>query len=110
ELVKRSEEELRQTIDTIPIQAWCTDAEGVAQFQNQRWHDYTGLNADTSRGWGWQHAVHPDDNPGYVATWRAIVASGEPVDTELRMRRYDGEYRWFLLRCAPLRDSVTGAS
>jgi formate hydrogenlyase transcriptional activator len=108
-LVTRSEAELRQTIDTIPIQAWCTDADGVAQFQNQRWLDYTGLDAETSRGWGWQHAVHPDDNPGYVETWRAIVASGEPVDTEVRMRRYDGEYRWFLLRCAPLRDPETGA-
>jgi formate hydrogenlyase transcriptional activator len=105
ELVKRSEAQLRETIDAIPMQVWCTGSDGVAEFQNQRWLDYTGLHADTSRGWGWEQAVHPDDNPQYVETWRAIVASGQPVDTEVRMRRFDGEYRWFLLRCAPLRDA-----
>ncbi len=46
--------------------------------------------------------------PGLFETWRALVASGEPGEIQARMRRFDGEYRWFLFRVAPLRDDLGG--
>ena len=51
-------------------------------------------------------AVHPDDVSGLAATWQAILASGEPGETEARLRRFDGKYRWFLFRANPLRDEL----
>ena len=45
---------------------------------------------------GWQTAIHPEDLPGLLERWRSILASGEPGEMEARLRRFDGEYRWFL--------------
>jgi PAS domain-containing protein len=59
---------------------------------------------DEARGWGWGAAIHPDDAKGLVEYWQAALASGSRVDMEARMRRFDGEYRWFLFRADPLRD------
>jgi formate hydrogenlyase transcriptional activator len=102
---QQSEAQLREAIDTMPIQAWCTLPTGDAEFHNRRWLEFTGLPDEAARGWGWQQAFHPDDLPRWVDTWRAIVATGTPADSEVRIRRFDGMYRWFLLRCAPVRDA-----
>jgi formate hydrogenlyase transcriptional activator len=105
-LAPQSEAQLREAIDTIPIQAWCTWPTGDAEFHNRRWLEFTGLPDEAARGWGWQQAFHPDDLPRWIDTWRGIIASGAPVDCEVRIRRFDGEYRWFLLRCAAVRDAA----
>ena len=63
-----------------------------------------GLSAEQAQGWGWTVAVHPDDLSGLAATWQTILASGMPGEAEARLRRHDGEYRWFLFRANPLRD------
>src|SRR5205814_2645950 len=48
--------------------------------------------------------IHPDDLPAAIENWRANMAAGEASEDEMRLRRADGEYRWFLVRTAPLRD------
>jgi hypothetical protein len=55
-------------------------------------------------GWGWAHVIHPDDVDRVSANWREGLASGEQVEQEMRCRRADGVYRWFLNRNLPLRD------
>ena len=62
--------------------------------------------AHPSRGtsWGWKQTVHPDDLDRVVGKWLQILASGDSGELEARVRRCDGEYRWFLLRAEPLRD------
>jgi formate hydrogenlyase transcriptional activator len=97
---------MHDAVNAIPVQVWCTTADGVNEYQNRQWVDYTGLDVDTSRGWGWERAVHPDDLPGLLATWRTIIATGQPTDAEVRLRRADGVYRRFLVRAAPLRDAT----
>jgi DNA-binding CsgD family transcriptional regulator len=57
-------------------------------------------------GWGWESAVHPEDRPGLLERWRSGIASGEPREMEARLRRFDGEYRWFLVRVSPLADEA----
>jgi PAS domain S-box-containing protein len=104
--IKKSEDRLRVIIDTIPTLAWSTLADGSAEFLNQRWLDYTGLSAEEARNWGWSIAVHPEDSAKLVETWRTILASGRPGESEARMRRFDGEYRWFLFRAVPLSDEL----
>ncbi len=99
-----SETQLRIMIDTIPTLAWSCFPDGTTEFLNKRWLEYTGLSQEEAVGWGWQSPVHPEDLGRLVETWRSILASGEPGEAEARLRRFDGEYRWFLFRAEPFRD------
>jgi PAS domain S-box-containing protein len=104
--VRRSEEYLRLTIDTIPTFAWCSRPDGSNEFLNQQWLDYTGLSIEAARDWGWRVAIHPEDLPRLLGVWQKLLASGEPGEWEARMRRFDGVYRWFLFRAEPLFDET----
>ena len=105
--IRNSEANLRTIIDTIPVIAWCALPDGSGEFWNQRWHDYTGLSYEAARGWGWRAVIHPDDLDQLDNKWRADLDSGQAGYVEGRLRRFDGEYRWFLFQYEPLRD-VTG--
>ena len=104
--MKISEDKYRVMVDTIPALVWCTLPDGSNEFHNQRWHDYTGLPEGAEQGWGWKVAYHPEDLERLLNEFQSIVASGEPGEMEARLRRFDGEYRWFLIRAAPLRDET----
>src|SRR6266404_5120282 len=91
-------------MDAIPKLAWSARPDGSAEFFNQRWLDYTGLSAKQALGSGWEVAIHPDDLPRILETLREALNSVKPYEVEGRFRRFDGEFRWFLLRGSPLRD------
>jgi PAS domain S-box-containing protein len=95
---------LQMMIDHMPTLAWVCRPDGSAAFLNQRWLDYTGLALEQALGWGWHVAMHPDDLDTLMDTWRARLASGEPGEETIRLRRSDGAYRWFLCRAVPMRD------
>jgi PAS domain S-box-containing protein len=97
-------QDIRLVVDTIPTLAWSARPDGSADFFNQRWLDYTGLAAQQALGSGWQVAIHPDDLPGILETFREALHSVKPFEVEGRFRRFDGEFRWFLFRGSPLRD------
>ena len=101
--LRRSEDHLRLVIDTIPTMAWSLRPDGAVDFVNQRWLDYTGLSLDDAIQQS-NRTVHPEDLPSVVEKWLTDFAAGEPFEDEMRLRRTDGEYRWFLVRTAPLRD------
>ncbi|HEV3346562.1 MAG TPA: sigma 54-interacting transcriptional regulator, partial [Methylomirabilota bacterium] len=103
---KAAAAQVRKILDTIPTFASCNLPDGSNEFLNQRWHDYTGLSPEEARGRGWRVAVHPDDLPKVLDTFRALQVSGEPREIEHRLRRHDGAYRWFLFRIEPLRDEL----
>jgi PAS domain S-box-containing protein len=103
ETLKLSERELKLIIDSIPALAWSGRPDGSAEFFNQHFLDYVGLSAEQASDWGWTTAVHPDDREGLVLTWQAIMASEQLGEGEARLRRHDGEYRWFLFRANPVR-------
>jgi len=101
--LKRAEHRIRLLINAIPTMAWTLRPDGVIDFVNQRWLDYTGLTLqqeiDDPTG-----VVHPEDLPRVIKKWLVDMATGEPSEDEMRLRRVDGQYRWFLVRTAPLRD------
>jgi PAS domain S-box-containing protein len=105
EQLQRSERELQEVIETIPVMAWSAAADGAAEFFNRRWLDYAGLSADQVQGSGWTSAVHPDDLNRLADYWRGVLASGQSGEIEARLRRFDGVYRWFLFRATPARDN-----
>ena len=102
--IKKSEDQLRAIINTIPALAWVTGPDGVVEFFNQRWLNYTGFTAEQALEWGWTAVIHPDDLTSLADYWRSVLASGEPSEMEARLRHFDGAYRWFLFRANPLRD------
>ena len=103
--IKRSEDRLRLVIDTIPILVWRAGPEGIPDFLNQPALDYTGLSLDQAET-GWPRAFHPDDKKGMLQKWSAIRESGRRGGLEARLRRFDGEYRWFLFEAEPMRDEA----
>jgi PAS domain S-box-containing protein len=103
--IKRSEDRLRLVVDSIPALVWRATPEGIPDFLNKQALDYTGLELDQAET-GWPRAFHPEDKKGMLQKWGAIRASGMPGELEARLRRFDGEYRWFLFRGVPLRDEL----
>ncbi len=99
------ENELSRVVDALPGLVWTAFPDGEIDFLNHRWCEYTGLSVDEGSGQGWLSAVHPDDLPELFERWRSVLASGESREMEARLRRFDGEYRWFLFRTYPLRDA-----
>jgi PAS domain S-box-containing protein len=104
EALRASEHNLNLIINTIPALAWSARPDGSAEFFNQHYLDYVGLSAEQVKNWGWTAAVHPDDLNGLAGSWQSIMSSGKQGETEARLRRFDGEYRWFLFRANPLHD------
>src|SRR5437899_3595112 len=102
-LSRQKEDHLRLVIDTIPIMAWSVRPDGVVDSLNKRWVDYSGLTLEryVQDPTG---PIHPEDIPRVLKKWRAAMAAGESSEDEMRLRRADGEYRWFLVRTVPLRD------
>jgi PAS domain S-box-containing protein len=101
--IKKSEDRLRLVVNTIPTLVWRAGPEGIPDFLNQPALDYTGLSLDQVET-DWPRAFHPDDKKGMLVKWSAIRESGVRGGLEARLRRFDGEYRWFLFEAEPLRD------
>jgi PAS domain S-box-containing protein len=104
--IKKSEDRLRLVIDTIPTLVWRAGPDGVPDFLNQPALDYTGLSLDQTET-GWPRAFHPDDKKRMLVRWSAIRESGMSGGLEARLRRFDGEYRWFWFQAEPLRDEAS---
>ncbi|HXQ76818.1 MAG TPA: PAS domain-containing protein, partial [Gemmatimonadaceae bacterium] len=99
-----AERELRLTLDSIPTITWRAAPNGYVQQLNRQWFEYTGTTPEQVRGWRWKLCVHPDDLEQLVEIGTQYVTSGTSIDSEARLRRHDGEYRWFLFRPAAARD------
>lgn len=99
-----SELPFRILTDAMPQMVWSTDAEGMPDYFNARWYEFTGVAAGGSDGDAWINSVHPDDRAMSAAAWTRSVMTGETYDIEYRLRRADGSYRWALARAFPMRD------
>jgi len=97
-------DQLKLVIDTIPALTGVTLPSGSVEVVNRGWLDYTGIRLEDARGSGWTRALHPDDRELFVSKGLTARATREPFELELRLRRADGVYRWFLMRVAPLRN------
>ena len=104
EALQASERELRVIINTVPALAWSARPDGSAEFFNQHYLAYVGLPLEQLQGSGWTAAVHPDDVGALIAAWQSMMAAGKAGEVEGRLRRFDGEYRWFLFRTNPMLD------
>jgi formate hydrogenlyase transcriptional activator len=99
-----SEESFRLIVETIPGLVAVMTPTGAVEHVNRRVLEYFGRSLDELKQWGTSDAVHPTDLPLVSAAWQHAVETGEPYEFEHRIRRFDGEYRWFQSRGLPLRD------
>jgi PAS domain S-box-containing protein len=104
-LLRRSEEHFRALAEALPQIVWTANAEGAVDWFNPRWYDYTGRKQGEGEGWSWQSVTHPDDIPRTLERWQRAVRNVSVFENEIRVRRRDGEYRWFLVRAWPLQSS-----
>jgi formate hydrogenlyase transcriptional activator len=104
EALRNSEREFRTIIEAIPAFVVSALPDGSVDFLSQSLLDYTGLSREQWLGWGWRELAHPEDADRAVNRWRVALAGGEPLEVEVRYRRADGKYRWYLGRQVPLRD------
>jgi PAS domain S-box-containing protein len=110
EELRRSEMELRQMLDLSPQQVAVFGPDGERLYANRIGLDYIGLSLEEWRqtpgdGFSFPSFFHPDDRERAVRTYSDNVRSGgSAFELELRLRKRDGTYRWFLVRFNPLRD------
>ena len=104
-LAKQAARELRLAVNTIPSLVWTALPDGSLDFINQRWQEI-GLSLDDLQGSEWISVLHPDERGEVADRWRVAVETGTPYENIERVRRADGEYRWFLSRAQPLRDEL----
>lgn len=98
------ENEFLQVVDALPGLVWTALPNGEVTFLSRRWCEYTGISAENILQY-WQDAIHPDDLPELLRRWSDNLTSGEPREIDARLRRFDGEYRWFLIRTRPILDA-----
>jgi PAS domain S-box-containing protein len=105
EALRASEAHFRALAEALPQIVWTADADGGVEWFNQRWYDYTGEPQPVGEGWSWDKVAHPDEMAHTLKNWREARERGELFQNEIRVRRHDGQYRWFLVRAWPLQDS-----
>jgi PAS domain S-box-containing protein len=99
-----SERRFRELIDGLPQIVWIAGPDGTVEYFNRAWQEHTGLEAPEPGRSNWTHAMHPDDLAAASARWHAAVSAAAPFETENRVRRRDGQYRWHLVRAMPIPD------
>ena len=80
---------------------WMADAAGRCFYFNRQWLEFRGRSEDQESGDGWAEGVHPEDRERILAALAEALRERRGFDTEYRLRRHDGEYRWILHRGAP---------
>lgn len=105
EKLAESEEHFRQLADLVPQMIFTAGADGVTDYFNKRWYEYTCLEPDDQIGSSWISIVHPEDRQACVQAWNHSVSSGTLYQVEYRLRRLlDNSYRWFLGKAVPVKD------
>ncbi|GCE20088.1 hypothetical protein KDK_38880 [Dictyobacter kobayashii] len=105
--LKASEESFRTLAETVPQLVWTTHPDGLHEYTNQHWRDYTGPMSEQIQRWDHLQFIHPDDRAGNQALWQHALDTGTMYEHEERLRNgQNGEYRWFLTRAMPMRDDT----
>lgn len=103
--LRESEARFRQLAEALPQIVHTFSADGLEPlYLNPRWHAYTGLPEDAPLSAAMRESIHPDDLEAAHASWMGAIAEGGAFELEVRLRRHDGAYRWFITRVVPVHD------
>ena len=104
EALRESERSSRSALDGIAGLVAVMAPNGELETVNHPCLEYFGRSLEWLKNWGTNDAVHPEDLPHVLELFKRAMASGIPYHFEQRLRRFDGEYRWFDNRGVPIRD------
>jgi PAS domain S-box-containing protein len=104
EAFHRNEQRWRSLTEALPQLVWSATPDGACDYFSTQWTEHTGVAEADLLGWRWLEALHPEDREPTRQFWLESVAGRHPYDLEYRVRRRDGEYRWFKTRGVPIRD------
>jgi PAS domain S-box-containing protein len=100
-----SERRYRTLAEALPQLVWTSRPDGQRDYFSRQWVEYTGIPEEEQFGLAWlDKVVHPEDRKRIRERWMAAVKGQDEYDAELRIRRADGQYRWFKARATPVRD------
>ncbi|MFD2718838.1 PAS domain-containing protein [Hymenobacter monticola] len=98
---RAADQRLRRVTESLPSITFISDQEGQVLYLSPQWYAYTGTTADDDLDRAWQACLHPADQARVAAEYAAALAAGTPWRYELRLRRHDGQYRWFVSQGVP---------
>jgi PAS domain S-box-containing protein len=98
----KAEEVFHRLADALPQKIWTSNKDGQIDYYNERFVEYCGLSYPELKEKGWEMFLHPDDVERTRSTWEKAQKTSEVYENELRLRRFDGEYRWHLARAVPV--------
>jgi formate hydrogenlyase transcriptional activator len=101
---KKSEDELKLVLNSIPMMVWSDNKDGQNDFCNQRVLEYVGIPAEEAARFDWKSNLFPADAARVAEQWKLALATGQMYEVEKRVRAADGTYRWFQSRALPMRD------
>ncbi len=96
---------MRVIAEALPQIVWTARPDGWIDYFNKRWFEYTGYTFEETQGWDWKPVLHPDDFERTVHAWTNSLRSGEALEIEYRLKRFDGSYRWHIGRALPVQNS-----
>ena len=103
--LRESEAKFRTFSQAMPNHVWTAARDGELEWFNEKVYEYSGAREGELDGARWAQILHPDDAGGAVRSWVNSVKTGEVYQTEFRLRRSDGAFRWHLARALPIRDA-----
>jgi PAS domain S-box-containing protein len=90
--------------ESVPQLVWTASADGKVEYFNEKFYEYTGETREDMTIWGWTRVVHPEDVERTVGVWTKALTNKDFYQVEYRLKRSDGEYRWFLGKGTPMKD------
>lgn len=100
--LRKSEERYRALVEATSQVVWTTNARGELDGDCPAWRALTGQTLENIKGWGWTEAIHPEDRPQAMAAWRQAFKTRAPCQSAFRVRRHDGEFRYFVDHRVPV--------
>jgi PAS domain S-box-containing protein len=101
--LRESEQRLHDVANNVPSIVWTAAPDGTITWVSQDWYAYTGITPEQNAR-NWPQVLHPDDLDRCLTQWERALEEGSEYKVEVRNRRHDGEYRWFLTQATPRRD------
>ena len=99
-----NQQKFRLLADNMPDMAYSCDTDLRFDFYNKRWDEFTG-QAGPEDSEGWRPLIHPDDADDAFGKWAQALEENRGFESEFRMLRKDGEWRWVISRALPMVDS-----
>lgn len=102
--IAEREARFRLLSNVVGQMVWVADTSRQLIYLNKSGYNYTGLTDAELDIDSWQRLIHPDDKDEYLKHWQNLLVTGDEMQFEHRLRKKNGEYRWFLTRISAHKD------